>query len=184
MNANFNWTIDGTDFDAQTVLLHEEGHALGLGHSEEALAVMVATYDGERRVLHPDDIDGINSLYTVCTPTAGQESEETSCGDGVDNDCNGFADEDDFNCQFLACGDGTVDVFEECDLSSADPLTESCGSLGFDSGDLSCTSDCTFDTADCEAAICTDFPVGALCGVDSDCCSNKCKGKPGAKTCK
>lgn len=30
----------------------------------------------------------------------------------------------------------------------------------------------------------TCSPVGASCSSDSDCCSNKCKGKPGAKTCK
>lgn len=181
MNANFTWNTDGTDFDAETVLLHEEGHALGLDHSQVVDAVMFASYSVVRQDLHDDDIAGINSLYTVCTP---DEGLETLCADGNDNDCNGFADEADFNCQFLACGDGTVDVFEECDLSSADPLTESCGSLGFDSGDLSCTSDCTFDTSACVAAICELLPKGDFCTVDSECCSNKCKGKPGAKTCK
>jgi hypothetical protein len=31
---------------------------------------------------------------------------------------------------------------------------------------------------------CTLAPKGASCTVNSDCCSNSCKGKPGAKTCK
>ena len=28
------------------------------------------------------------------------------------------------------------------------------------------------------------LPIGAGCEADSECCSNKCKGKPGSKTCK
>lgn len=31
---------------------------------------------------------------------------------------------------------------------------------------------------------CTDFPLGHSCSSDSECCSNKCKGKPNGKTCK
>jgi hypothetical protein len=36
---------------------------------------------------------------SVCTPTPGQEIQETSCADGVDNDCDGFTDASDTDCQ-------------------------------------------------------------------------------------
>ncbi len=70
-------------------------------------------------------MDGVLG-FLFCTAT---ESPETSCGDGVDNDCDGLVDGDDPDCQ-------------------------------------------------------TCLPAGASCTDNADCCSNKCKGKAGSKTCK
>jgi len=64
LNTNFNWT---RDFDAETVFLHENGHAAGLGHSEDITAIMYPSYQKINRILQPDDIDGITSLYPVTT---------------------------------------------------------------------------------------------------------------------
>jgi len=66
-----NWATDGnSDIDVQTVLLHELGHVLGLGHSDNSLAVMFASYQEVRRDLHQDDICGIQQLYgTPCSST-------------------------------------------------------------------------------------------------------------------
>ncbi|KAK4419597.1 Metalloendoproteinase 5-MMP [Sesamum alatum] len=51
-------------FDLQTVALHELGHILGLGHSQDPNALMFAYIGlGERKDLCPDDIQGIQSLY-------------------------------------------------------------------------------------------------------------------------
>jgi hypothetical protein len=58
---------------AQTVYPHELGHAVGLGHSSDASAVMYAYYGGARCALTQDDINGILSLYSTggaATPTA------------------------------------------------------------------------------------------------------------------
>jgi hypothetical protein len=63
LNTNFSWATNGNDIDIETVLLHENGHALGLGHSLDLEAVMYASYHGVLRFLQPDDIAGVSSLY-------------------------------------------------------------------------------------------------------------------------
>jgi len=66
-NNRINWV---GDFDVRTVLLHELGHVLGLGHSDVTDAVMYASYQGLRHSLHQDDICGIQELYgTPCSST-------------------------------------------------------------------------------------------------------------------
>ena len=70
LNTKFSWHAGSTSctnqsgkYDAQTVFLHENGHVVGLGHSDIQQAVMYAYYGGARCQLHQDDIDGISSLY-------------------------------------------------------------------------------------------------------------------------
>ena len=62
-DADELWRSNGSDIDFQTVGLHELGHSLGLGHSNDTDAVMQPNYDGQRRSLSQDDIDGIQALY-------------------------------------------------------------------------------------------------------------------------
>lgn len=64
INTKFNWFNDGaTNYDAQTVIIHELGHVTGLGHSTTQGAIMEAIYAGVNRELHQDDEDGISFLY-------------------------------------------------------------------------------------------------------------------------
>jgi len=64
-NNRINW---GGNFDVRTVLLHELGHVLGLGHSDVTDAVMFASYQGLRHELDRDDECGIQELYgTPCS---------------------------------------------------------------------------------------------------------------------
>jgi hypothetical protein len=58
-----SWTLNGADFDTETVALHEIGHLIGLNHSTVPGSVMFASYGGQRRALTQDDIDGARAMY-------------------------------------------------------------------------------------------------------------------------
>ena len=66
LNTNFNWFTDGVNhFDVETVLLHENGHALGLGHEDQLESIMAPSYTTFQRDLKQDDINGITFLYPI-----------------------------------------------------------------------------------------------------------------------
>jgi hypothetical protein len=50
-------------FDAQTVLLHENGHVAGLGHASSTASVMYPSYQGARCSLDALDAQAIRTLY-------------------------------------------------------------------------------------------------------------------------
>lgn len=53
----------------ETVFLHENGHVVGLGHSDITGAVREPVYAGVRRSLHPDDKEGAAYLDPEQTAT-------------------------------------------------------------------------------------------------------------------
>ena len=70
------WRVDGSGscnsgvYDLETVLLHETGHFLGLGHPSAnggcgSCPVMDASYGGVQRTPCQDDIDGVTHLYPL-----------------------------------------------------------------------------------------------------------------------
>jgi hypothetical protein len=67
-----NWKI-GADVDVFSIALHEAGHALGLGHSDNPNAVMYPYYH-MHTALSQDDISAVQQLYAAQTspPSATQ----------------------------------------------------------------------------------------------------------------
>jgi Matrixin len=67
INQRFAWSTGCTQvpgsFDLQTVVLHENGHVAGLGHSSDPNAVMFASYQTPRCALSQDDVNGLATLY-------------------------------------------------------------------------------------------------------------------------
>ena len=72
-----------------------------------------------------------------------------------------------------SCGNGIVESSEECDAT--DLATQTCASLGYDGGDVACSSDCTFDATGChscgdgvrqEGEVCDGDDLGEeICGT-------------------
>jgi glucose/arabinose dehydrogenase len=118
------------------------------------------------------------------------------CTAQIDNDCDGFVDGADTDCQ-LACfpqgascsgnsdccslkcrggnnktckGDSSCTVTENPEVSCLDGLDNDCDGL-VDS-----------DDADCPPLSCA--VKGEACSANSECCSNKCRGPAGGKSCK
>ena len=72
-----------------------------------------------------------------------------------------------------ALRDGAVEGGEQCEAGV--PLADTCVSLGFDSGTLSCdAANCSYDTSGCVGGTCAGNKEA--CSTNSDCCSNNCKG--------
>jgi hypothetical protein len=63
-NSSITWQIN-TDYDLETVAIHEIGHALGMGHSLITTADMYAYYNGMKQTLTTDDSSGIQTLYST-----------------------------------------------------------------------------------------------------------------------
>ncbi|MCH8251977.1 MAG: S8 family serine peptidase [Planctomycetes bacterium] len=119
----------------------------------------------------------------VCTDTPATPS---CCGDGT---CEGT--EDSSNCEVdcgpaevcgnLSCGAGE----DQCNCPGdcgAPPANETDCADGVDE-DCDGFTDC--DDGDCDLdPSCQCLSPGSSCTDDAECCSNKCKGPPGGKTCK
>jgi hypothetical protein len=64
LNTSMNFG-PGSGYDFETVMIHEIGHALGLGESPQPTSVMYSYYSGVHHSLSPYDVEGIQSLYGV-----------------------------------------------------------------------------------------------------------------------
>lgn len=73
LNTRYAWNAGCTDvsgsYDAQSVFLHENGHVVGLGHSDDSSAVMWTPYLSAQCGLAQDDIEGATYLYPTQAAT-------------------------------------------------------------------------------------------------------------------
>jgi hypothetical protein len=63
LNAGENWAVGGQP-DVFSLALHETGHALGLGHSDDPADIMYAIYQ-RASGLTPDDVASVRTLYAA-----------------------------------------------------------------------------------------------------------------------
>lgn len=84
LNTRFTWNGGCTDvansFDMETVYLHENGHVVGLGHSDVPQAVMYTPYQEARCDLHTDDAEGATYLYPTQRATVSGTVTDSSGG--------------------------------------------------------------------------------------------------------
>ena len=149
--------------------------------------------DGEDCLSCPEDCNGKQK---------GKPSRRFCCGDGDGQGAIGCGDPrctaeglscTDVPATGFCCGDGSCDPGEDecsCPVECGEPPgTESSCTDGVDN-DCDGSVDCA-DGDDCGTDPACDTPppppcepIGTSCTSNGDCCSNKCKGKPGSKTCK
>ena len=72
--SSFSWAVVPTPgrFDVQSVVTHEAGHVLGLGHTDDTEATMYADAawaETKKRTLEADDITGVTFLYPLAPGT-------------------------------------------------------------------------------------------------------------------
>jgi len=129
----------------------------------------------------PADCDDGDLCTTEVCNAGSCEYTSLDCDDGdlcTGDVCNGGVCEN----PLLDCDDGDLCTIDYCDLLTGCVTDPTCP----DDGDP-CTTDCDPATGNCGS-----WPIpgcddcggpGASCTDNADCCSNKCKGKPGSKTC-
>ena len=67
INTRYPWNLGcqelPTSYDLQTVILHENGHVVGLDHSSDINAIMYPSYQRANCTLGTDDRNGIRAIY-------------------------------------------------------------------------------------------------------------------------
>lgn len=90
-SAHFIITVsdnpDVVQYDLQSVLTHEVGHFLGIAHSKERDAVMLAEYNSGSLGLRELGSDDVSALCTAYPPNRDAECNSTPRG-GLDATCN------------------------------------------------------------------------------------------------
>jgi hypothetical protein len=112
----------------------------GLGDSGSAAEFETAETETD------DDAEGSEADAGTDAPGDGDPSSDDA---NTDSDESPTGDE-----SSTSCGDGVLDLGEECDGSDLDGLD--CEALGFLSGQLSCSVGCSLDTSGCLDATCGD----------------------------
>lgn len=97
--------------------------------------------------------DATQRVDTAGCVSSGSENTATACGDGIDNDCNGFVDCADFSC---SCQGSCPSSRMGCTCSGAESTNEACG----DGRDNDCNG-----FMDCNDFSCSRGAAVTVCGA-------------------
>ena len=185
-DQHYNWSVNGTATDVQTIAVHEFGHFLGLDHYDEYSSskrnqcssasppsVMCAYYtQGAFSEPSFDDIQGVCYLY----PKPG------ALGASCDFGCNEVCHDDGYCTQLCTagnCPEGYSCSSGQCERDLAPPVCPTCGDLpcGEDSqcmgasGSAFCTNYCSSDSQCGEYFECAALQGGGgICWPMSNSC--------------
>jgi hypothetical protein len=115
---------------------------------------------GDGQLAATEACDGTNFGGQTCMDlgfAGGQLMCSADCSTIITTGCTAAA----------ACGNGVIDANEECDGGNLGGQT--CQSLGFDGGSLSCTAGCQFNTGNCTTNQCVGL-FGECNVFLQDCC--------------
>ncbi len=151
--VNFAWTVNpgsGGTVNGYSIVLHEGGHYLGLGHSGTNGAAMFPSYGGGVLTIRDDDRAGICTLYPAqgCDVEGcpdGEECIDGACVPVVEPGCDGPED----------CAPDEV-----CDTGTGEcePMPPGTAPLG---------APCDVG-GDCESGLCATTPDGTVCSATCD----------------
>ncbi len=158
---------DGSDLNGQTCV------SLGFLGGGTLNCAADCTFYTDNCLAGPECGNGTAESGEECD---GSDLRGRACADfgfagGGTLSCDGDCNYDTTSCQGGgSCGDGVCDAGEEeCD--GADLCGQTCGSLGYDGGLLSCSAACAMDTSGC--FICDNDGVcetDEVCATCDDCC--------------
>jgi hypothetical protein len=80
LNSSQPWHV-GSNYDLETVAIHEIGHVLGMGHSQIASADMYAYYQYVKQTLSSDDVAGIQSIWGAAPADTGSNQTMSNATD-------------------------------------------------------------------------------------------------------
>ena len=152
-NNTFGTSGSGRAIDLLAVTVHEAGHWLGLDHSSVNAATMWPSYTGEgQRTIHPDDENGVCSLYPdTCNCATAADCDPGQVCDGgtcVDAPCARDVD----------CASGL-----ECDLATGECVVPPCRT------DADCPGAQVCDRATGTCILEADCPTCLPCEEEADC---------------
>lgn len=167
-NVGFCWNDNGGNncVDTLSIATHEDGHFLGLDHSDVSGSTMEPFYGGGNAIasIEQDDIDGVCALY----PSQGS-AISSAAGSGGGNNCQSCADataNSQCSSAYNACG-----ASQQC-VQYANCLN-SCGSQA-------CVDSCGIKFP--QGVSIYDAYVDCVCNVCSTECSMACVGNGGSSS--